>query len=156
MHAIFLYHCIQNGMDFGIVNAGAMPIYEDIPQPMRQYCEEVVLNESADGGHVERLLKFAEEEKERKDAGGGKVVKKDAAEWRNKPIKERLAPAPASPHRHLSSLPSLPAALPRRGPHRRTPRVRRSGSPTRSSRGSPSSRTRTWRRRASSSPRRSR
>ncbi|EOD39064.1 hypothetical protein EMIHUDRAFT_423073 [Emiliania huxleyi CCMP1516] len=90
MHAIFLYHCIQNGMDFGIVNAGAMPIYEDIPQPMRQYCEEVVLNESADGGHVERLLKFAEEEKERKDAGGGKVVKKDAAEWRNKPIKERL------------------------------------------------------------------
>merc|ERR1719198_1314987 len=74
----------------GIVNAGAMPIYSDISEPMRTYAEEVVLNKSADGGHVERLLKFAEEEKERKEAGGGKVVKKDAAEWRNKPIKERL------------------------------------------------------------------
>ena len=63
MHAIFLYHCIQAGMDMGIVNAGAMPIYSDIPEPMRTYAEEVVLNKSADGKHVERLLAFAEEEK---------------------------------------------------------------------------------------------
>lgn len=90
MHAVFLYHAIQNGMDMGIVNAGAMPIYEDIPQPMRDYCEQVILNDSADGGHVERLLQFAEEEKERKAAGGGSAAKKDAAEWRAKPIKERL------------------------------------------------------------------
>eukprot|EP00908_Phaeocystis_cordata_P018219 Transcript_29617.p1 GENE.Transcript_29617~~Transcript_29617.p1 ORF type:complete len:1170 (-),score=730.60 Transcript_29617:225-3734(-) len=94
IHAVFLYHAIKNGMTMGIVNAGAMPIYEDIEQPMRDYCEEVVLNHSADGGHVERLLKFAEEEKERKEAagpGGGKKV--DKLEWRTKPVNERLTHA---------------------------------------------------------------
>ena len=70
IHAVFLYHAIKVGMTMGIVNAGAMPIYEDIEQPMLDYIEEVVLNKSEDGGHVERLLKFAEEEKERKAAGG--------------------------------------------------------------------------------------
>merc|ERR1719331_2852142 len=91
IHAIFLYHAIRVGMTMGIVNAGAMPIYEDIEQPMRDYIEEVVLNHSADGEHVERLLKFAEEEKERKEAGklgGGPVVNK--LEWRTKPVAERL------------------------------------------------------------------
>ena len=68
-HAVFLYRAIQQGMTMGIVNAGGMPIYEDIPQPMRDYIEEVVLNHSEDGGHVERLLKFAEEEKERQEQG---------------------------------------------------------------------------------------
>ena len=94
IHAVFLYHAIKNGMTMGIVNAGAMPIYEDIEQPMRDYCEEVVLNHSADGGHVERLLKFAEEEKEKKERagpGGGKVV--DKLEWRTKPVGERLTHA---------------------------------------------------------------
>merc|ERR1719230_159827 len=90
MHAIFLYHCIQNGMDMGIVNAGAMPIYSDIPEPMRTYAEEVVLNKSDDGKHVERLLAFAEEEKERKAAGGGAVKVVNKLEWREKPVKERL------------------------------------------------------------------
>ena len=102
IHAVFLYHAIKNGMTMGIVNAGAMPIYEDIEQvyphypfwtvvapppplyvltlvppflrvrlqPMRDYCEEVVLNHSEDGGHVERLLKFAEDEKERRERAG--------------------------------------------------------------------------------------
>merc|ERR1719198_545534 len=69
-----LRDAIHAGMTMGIVNAGAMPIYEDIPQPMRDYIEEVVLNHSADGGHVERLLKFAEEEKENKDRAKGGVV----------------------------------------------------------------------------------
>jgi len=90
IHAVFLYHAIKAGMDMGIVNAGAMPIYSDIPQPMCQYVEEVVLNESKDGEHVERLLKFAEEEKERKEAGGGEVAKTNKLEWREKPIQERL------------------------------------------------------------------
>ena len=86
MHAVFLYHAIKNGMTMGIVNAGAMPIYEDIPQPMRDYIEEVVLNESADGGHVERLLKFAEEEKERKEAGGSSgAAASNKLEWRRSP-----------------------------------------------------------------------
>ena len=94
MHAVFLYHAIKNGMTMGIVNAGAMPIYEDIPQPMRDYCEEVVLNQSADGGHVERLLNFAEVEKERKASagpGGAKAV--DKLEWRTRPVDERLTHA---------------------------------------------------------------
>merc|ERR1719162_413907 len=97
IHAVFLYHAIQAGMTMGIVNAGGMPIYEDIPQPMRNYIEEVVLNYSEDGEHVERLLKFAEEEKERKDAlkagGGGAVKVKDKLEWRTKPVNERLTHA---------------------------------------------------------------
>merc|ERR1719424_2694675 len=95
IHAVFLYHAIKNGMTMGIVNAGAMPIYSDIPQPMRDYIEEVVLNHSEDGEHVERLLKFAEEEKERKDAGklGGAVVNVNKLEWRSKPVNERLTHA---------------------------------------------------------------
>merc|ERR1719171_1686375 len=62
--------------------SGGVPIFEDIPQPMRDYIEEVVLNHSEDGEHVERLLKFAEEEKERRDAakaGGGGAKKGNAA-----------------------------------------------------------------------------
>merc|ERR1719163_1458969 len=89
MHAVFLYHAIQNGMTMGIVNAGAMPLFEDIPQPMRDYIEEVVLNHSADGDHVERLLKFAEEEKEKKTSGGG-AAKVNKLEWREKEVNERL------------------------------------------------------------------
>merc|ERR1719387_71975 len=85
IHAVFLYHAIRQGMTMGIVNAGAMPIYEDIPQPMRDYIEEVVLNHSADGEHVERLLKFAEEEKERKTSGaGGAAASTNKLEWREK------------------------------------------------------------------------
>lgn len=89
IHAVFLYHAIKAGMTMGIVNAGAMPIYEEIEQPMRDYIEEVVLNQSADGNHVERLLKYAEEEKEKKETGGT-AVKKNALEWREKPVAERL------------------------------------------------------------------
>jgi len=89
IHAVFLYHAIQNGMTMGIVNAGGMPIYSDIEEPMRQYIEEVVLNNSEDGEHVERLLKFAEDEKEKKTTGGSsRVVNK--LEWREKPVGERL------------------------------------------------------------------
>ena len=92
IHAVFLYHAIKNGMTMGIVNAGAMPIYEEIEQPMRNYIEEVVLNHSEDGEHVERLLKFAEEEKERKENGGaaGTANAKAKLEWREKPVNERL------------------------------------------------------------------
>merc|ERR1719149_610250 len=95
IHAVFLYHAIHNGMTMGIVNAGSMPIYEDIPQPMRGYIEEVVLNHSEDGEHVERLLKFAEEEKERKEAGklGGGAQTANKLEWREKPVNERLTHA---------------------------------------------------------------
>merc|ERR1719356_265892 len=69
-----------------------MPIYEEIEQPMRDYIEEVVLNESEDGEHVERLLKFAEEEKEKKTSGGG-AKQGNKLEWREKPVDERLTHA---------------------------------------------------------------
>merc|ERR1719443_2589865 len=98
IHAVFLYHAIKVGMTMGIVNAGAMPIYDDIPQPMRGYIEEVVLNHSEDGEHVERLLKFAEEEKERKEAGklgggGGGGAATNKLEWREKSVADRLTHA---------------------------------------------------------------
>merc|ERR1719238_1156407 len=93
IHAVFLYHAIKKGMTMGIVNAGGMPIYTDIPEPMRGYIEEVVLNHSADGEHVERLLKFAEEEKEKKASGGAGAAKTDKLEWRTKSVDERLTHA---------------------------------------------------------------
>jgi len=51
-HSVFLYHAIKNGMDMGIVNAGKLPIYDQIDVNLRAILEEVVLNKSADGGHV--------------------------------------------------------------------------------------------------------
>ena len=67
MHCVFLYHAIQKGMDMGIVNAGLIPIYEDIEQPLRTLLDEVILNKSPNMDHVERIIKYAEEEKERLD-----------------------------------------------------------------------------------------
>lgn len=52
MHSVFLYHAIQNGMDMGIVNAGMIPIYEDIPESLRTLVSQVILNESPDNDHV--------------------------------------------------------------------------------------------------------
>lgn len=77
MHSVFLYHAIQNGMDMGIVNAGMIPIFEDIPEKVRKLVEQVVLNESPEGDHVQRIIDYAQEEKERLDAlkaSGGKEV----------------------------------------------------------------------------------
>ena len=89
IHAVFLYHAIGKGMTMGIVNAGAMPIYSDIPQPMRDYIEDVVLNQSEDGEHVERLLKFAEDEKDKMQNPGAKAPT-NKLEWREKECAERL------------------------------------------------------------------
>jgi len=94
MHSVFLYHAIPAGMDMGIVNAGGLPIYDDIPVKMRDIINEVVLNKSETGDHVQRLIDFAQEEKERLDAlkaagKGGKVVKK-ADPWRSYEVNERL------------------------------------------------------------------
>ena len=78
----------------GIVNAGKLPVYDDIPIEERNLITEVILNESADGNHVDRLIEFAKEEKERLDdlkEGGGEVKKeKKVEEWRTKPVEERL------------------------------------------------------------------
>lgn len=52
MHSVFLYHAIQNGMDMGIVNAGKLPVYDDIKEDLRQLLTEVILNKSEKGDHV--------------------------------------------------------------------------------------------------------
>lgn len=94
MHAVFLYHAIQNGMDMGIVNAGNIPIYEDIEPNLRKLLDEVILNKSETGDHVQRLIDWAEEERARlqaiKEAGGGAVVAKKVDPWREYDVDKRL------------------------------------------------------------------
>ncbi|MBO0661068.1 methionine synthase [Jiella sp. MQZ9-1] len=89
MHAVFLYHAIQAGMDMGIVNAGQLAVYESIDPELREACEDVVLDRTPqDGGDpTERLLELAERYK---GQGGGKAKEKDLS-WREKPVRERLA-----------------------------------------------------------------
>ncbi len=86
MHSVFLYHAIQAGMDFGIVNAGQLAIYEEIPPELRERVEDVILNRRADAS--ERLLEIATQYKD----GGSRERKEDLA-WRQLPVKERLSHA---------------------------------------------------------------
>jgi len=85
MHSAFLYHAIRAGMDMGIVNAGQLEVYEEIPGELRDLVEDVLLNRRADA--TERLLAFADSVKE-KERG---PAEKDAG--RNAPVEERLAHA---------------------------------------------------------------
>ncbi|MEX6508140.1 methionine synthase [Jiella sp. M17.18] len=91
MHAVFLYHAIQAGMDMGIVNAGQLAVYDTIDPELREACEDVVLNRTpkAGGDPTENLLELAERYK---GQGGGKAKEKDLS-WREKPVNERLAHA---------------------------------------------------------------
>ncbi|MGR9105329.1 MAG: methionine synthase [Gammaproteobacteria bacterium] len=84
IHAVFLYHAIHAGMDMGIVNAGQLAIYNDIPEELRERVEDVVLNRREDA--TERLLEIAE--KYRGDGSGG--PKKKDLEWRSWPVGKRL------------------------------------------------------------------
>ncbi|MEO7775329.1 MAG: methionine synthase [Steroidobacteraceae bacterium] len=83
MHAVFLYHAIKNGMDFGIVNAGQLAIYDDIPADLREPVEDVVLNRHPDA--TERLLDVAAKYK-----GGDTARKAEELEWRTWPVAKRL------------------------------------------------------------------
>jgi len=85
MHAAFLYHAIQAGLDMGIVNAGQLAVYEEIPRDLRDLVEDVLLNRRPDA--TERLIEFADKVK-----GAGKVQAKDDA-WRQGTVEERLAHA---------------------------------------------------------------
>lgn len=82
MHACFLYHAIQAGLDMAIVNAGQLAVYEEIPADLKERVEDVLLNRRPDA--TERLLEFAETVK-----AGGKAVVKDE-EWRKGTVDERL------------------------------------------------------------------
>ncbi len=86
IHAVFLYHAIRAGMDMGIVNAGALPIYDDLEPELRERVEDVILNRRHDG--TERLLEIAERYKGRK----GEKKAEDLG-WRDRPVRERLAHA---------------------------------------------------------------
>ncbi|MCW9024314.1 MAG: B12-binding domain-containing protein, partial [Gammaproteobacteria bacterium] len=83
IHAVFLYHAIKAGMDMGIVNAGQLAIYDDLPAELREAVEDVVLNKRDDG--TERLLDIAE-----KYRGDGSTARKEDLEWRSLPVAKRL------------------------------------------------------------------
>ncbi|MDF0651115.1 MAG: methionine synthase [Nitrospira sp.] len=85
MHAAFLYHAIKAGLDMGIVNAGQLAVYEEIPKDLLGLVEDVLLNRRPDA--TERLVTFAETVKAR-----GKAVVKDD-EWRKGTVEERLSHA---------------------------------------------------------------
>ncbi|MEZ9602377.1 methionine synthase [Vibrio sp. 10N.261.55.A10] len=85
IHAVFLYHCFKNGMDMGIVNAGQLEIYDNVPEDLRDAVEDVVLNRRDDS--TERLLDMATEYLAR---AVGKVEDKSALEWRTWPVEKRL------------------------------------------------------------------
>jgi len=85
MHAVFLYHGMKVGMDMGIVNAGQLPVYEDIPEELRERVEDVLLNRRADA--TERMLEIAERFK-----GGARTQEVDMS-WREKDVRARLTHA---------------------------------------------------------------
>ncbi|OCH25239.1 methionine synthase [Aliivibrio sp. 1S128] len=85
IHAVFLYHCFKHGMDMGIVNAGQLEIYDNLPEDLREAVEDVVLNRRDDS--TERLLDMATEYLER---AVGKVEDKSALEWRTWSVEKRL------------------------------------------------------------------
>ena len=83
MHSVFLYHAIQAGMDMGIVNAGQLAIYDDIPAELKEPVEDVILNRREDA--TERLLEVAE----RYRGQAGKTREQDLS-WREEPVEKRL------------------------------------------------------------------
>ena len=87
IHAVFLYHAIKAGMDMGIVNAGQLAVYEEIPAELRERVEDVVLNRRDDA--TERLLEIADQYK----GDGSAAVRTEDLEWRKLPVAERMAHA---------------------------------------------------------------
>lgn len=85
IHAVFLYHCFKHGMDMGIVNAGQLEIYDNVPLKLREAVEDVILNRRSDG--TERLLEIAEAYREN---SVGKEEDASALEWRAWPVAKRL------------------------------------------------------------------
>lgn len=82
MHTAFLYHAIRAGMDMGIVNAGMVGVYDEIPKDLLELIEDVIFNRRPDA--TERLVTFAETIKSK----GKKIIEEDA--WRKLPVEERL------------------------------------------------------------------
>ncbi len=83
MHSVFLYHAIRAGMDMGIVNAGQLTVYSDIPPELKERVEDVILNRRSDA--TERLLEIADEFK-----GQGGAARVEDLSWREQPVAKRL------------------------------------------------------------------
>jgi 5-methyltetrahydrofolate--homocysteine methyltransferase len=89
IHSVFLYHAIRAGMDMGIVNAGAMPVYDEIDPELRERIEDVILNRRAQANEAtERLLEIAE-----KFRGSGQKQAVEDEAWRNEPVAKRITHA---------------------------------------------------------------
>jgi 5-methyltetrahydrofolate--homocysteine methyltransferase len=86
IHAVFLFHAIKAGLDMGIVNAGALVVYDEIDPELRERIEDVVLNRREDA--AERLLEIAERFNTK-----GEDIDPVAAEWRSLPVRERITHA---------------------------------------------------------------
>jgi 5-methyltetrahydrofolate--homocysteine methyltransferase len=86
MHSVFLFHAIKAGMDLGIVNAGQLGVYQDIPTPLREAIEDVLFARNPDA--TERLLELAQRYK-----GDGAVADVEDAAWRSLPVQERITHA---------------------------------------------------------------
>ncbi|GCC22711.1 hypothetical protein chiPu_0001099 [Chiloscyllium punctatum] len=82
MHGVFLYHAIKAGMDMGIVNAGKLPVYDDIDKELLELCENLIWNKNP--AATEKLLQYAQNH----TTGGKKTIHTD--EWRNGSVEERL------------------------------------------------------------------
>ncbi|XP_039269050.2 methionine synthase-like [Styela clava] len=82
MHSVFLFHAIKSGMDMGIVNAGNLPVYDDIDEELLDLCEKLIWNKDSAG--TEKLLVYAET----KGRGGKKVI--ETEEWRTFEVEKRL------------------------------------------------------------------
>ncbi len=83
MHSAFLYHAIKAGMDMGIVNAGQLVVYEDVPKDLLEHVEDVIFNRRPDS--TERLIKFAETVK------GSATKREQDLAWRDAPVADRLS-----------------------------------------------------------------
>jgi 5-methyltetrahydrofolate--homocysteine methyltransferase len=83
IHSAFLYHAIKAGLDMGIVNAGQLVVYEDIPEDLLEHVEDIIFNRRPDA--TERMVEFAATVK-----GEGKKKEQDLA-WRNQPVEARLS-----------------------------------------------------------------
>ena len=86
MHSAFLYHAIRHGMDMGIVNPTMLEVYDNIPKPLLERVEDVLLDRRPDA--TERLLEIAEEYR-----GTGEARQKETEEWRGWPVEKRLSHA---------------------------------------------------------------
>jgi 5-methyltetrahydrofolate--homocysteine methyltransferase len=113
IHAVFLYYAIRNGMDMGIVNAGQLAIYDDLPAELRDAVEDVILNRRDDS--TERLLDLAEKYRGSKTDD---TANAQQAEWRSWDVKNVWN------IRWLKALPSLSNRTPKKPVSRPPARLR--------------------------------